>query len=60
MSLTFKEACQIAEEAKDPTLAMLKDADECLQRMEPDVHGAIVAIHAARLAVALRLSEDRS
>jgi hypothetical protein len=54
---TFAEACKTAEDANDPILAMLKDADERLGRIEPDIVGARVALQGARLVVALRLLE---
>ncbi|WP_309628769.1 hypothetical protein [Brevundimonas sp.] len=47
--------CAHAETSDDPVVTMLRDADDRLSRPSPDVHGARVGIHAARLAVSSRI-----
>lgn len=50
-------ASRVADEAKEPILLMLRDADERLHRPAPDILGVSVNIHAVRLARATELLE---
>lgn len=49
---TEDDVCAFADAASTPTLAMLKQAAERLDRTPPDIHGAKIGVHGARLAVA--------
>lgn len=49
----YRLACEHAGSSQDPLVMMLRSASERLDRSPPDVHGAQVALHGARLAVSL-------
>ncbi len=57
---SFAKAAMMAATSDDPVLSMLRDVSAHLDRDPPDIFGASVSLHGARLAVAIRLLSPSS